>query len=270
MKKILGLIILAFLLVGCENKSIKVLKNSYEVLVDEVIELEYETDEEVELISSNLDVLKIVDGKVFGVGVGTAQVTIKTSKGKTKVTVKVNENPMPVEERAFHKALNNTKKLLNFTVKITLKEVIWETEDISKETSYTFYYKFDGSKYEFSGRSHPIYYEFKDEKYHKYEMTLDGYQEIVVNETFKKPFFIDLNYEDFDYLNNAYFLKYGNEEAFLSFYEEFPNAILTNGRITVDDYIKTISFSLTMPSEEIYQLLFEFVDINNTSVVIPQ
>lgn len=266
MKKLLVLFLLG-LLIGCSKRPIKLLESKYEVLVDEVVEIQFESDKEVELISSDPSIAKILDGKVWGVSVGETTITLKTDDFSIKATIKVLDNPTSAHIRQFTKAHVNTLALTNYTIKITLTEKIGEEEE---PVENIFYYKFSDTKYAFVGKQHPIYYEYENDQYFKYTMTLDGYQKEPVKTIENAPFFENIEVDDFEYLNNAYVLKYGKEAAFKGFYENIKDASLTNGRITLSDYFEVITFNLVMSTGEIYQYKFEFIDINSTTVDMPK
>ena len=83
------------------------------------------------------------------------------------------------------------------------------------------------------------------------------------------PFYVGITYDVLDFLNNAYFVKYGKERVFDSIKNQFMATEINNIRITISDgYYETISFNLTIRNK-IYGFTFEFISINKTVVLIP-
>ena len=123
MKKILFgfMLVLSLVLVGCkENKppepEVKLTKEVYEIMVEEEVDLEFTSEKTVVFTSENPEIATVDEaGKVKGVKVGKATVTLKA--GKTELTATVNvsstitvsEDPINLEVGETHNLGATTK-----------------------------------------------------------------------------------------------------------------------------------------------------------------
>ena len=351
MKKLLLILVMVLSLAGCtngeeppiiEDPTLELTQSSYEVKVDEEVDLVFTTNQEtVEFISNEPLIATVTAGKVKGIKVGETTISLKvegitvtatikvisditvtadpvaledgqthqldaTTKGATLTytssdaevatvsetglitgvntgtatitislveapsitkTVTVNVTKISAEQKAFAAAKASTEALENFTIKVTITEPVG-----SEQRDIIVYYKFDGAKFEYQTTNGSTFYELVEETYTKYTKSLEGYETSVVSSlpTGFSPFWIGLNFSDFDYLNESYFVKYGRESIFNSFTSQFTAAVLSNGILKLDTYYDQISFNLKLNSGEIYHFTFEFTDINETIVVIPE
>ena len=199
-------------------------------------------------------------------GTVTIKVSLKDDSNQFKeITLTVTERSE--DEVMFNNAKANTEALTNFTIKVTVKETINEVEQ-----DVVVYYQFDGEKYAFVTLNETTYYNLEDGSYYEYQKTLEGYTKVKLDEKPQafKPFYHNFMYEDFDYLNNAYLLKYGKESILNDFKRGFPGITsITNVKLTLGEHYKTIAFNLSQ-SGKIYPFLFEFIDIGETTVIIPE
>lgn len=351
MKKLLLILVMVLSLAGCtngeeppiiEDPTLELTQSSYEVKVDEEVDLVFTTNQEtVEFISNEPLIATVTAGKVKGIKVGETTISLKvegitvtatikvisditvtadpvaledgqthqldaTTKGATLTytssdaevatvsetglitgvntgtatitislveapsitkTVTVNVTKISAEQKAFAAAKASTEALENFTIKVTITEPVG-----SEQRDIIVYYKFDGAKFEYQTTNGSTFYQLVEETYTKYTKSLEGYETSVVSSlpTGFSPFWIGLNFSDFDYLNESYFVKYGRESIFNSFTSQFTAAVLSNGILNFDTYYDQISFNLKLNSGEIYHFTFEFTDINETIVVIPE
>jgi len=220
--------------------------------------------------SSSDDLIATVSesGLITGLDTGTATITISlVEKPSVTKTVEVIVTKISLEERQFISAKAATEALENFTIKVTITEPIG-----AEQRDIIVYYKFDGAKFEYQTTNGSTFYQLVEETYTKYTKSLEGYETSVVSSlpTGFSPFWIGLNFSDFDYLNESYFVKYGRESIFNSFTSQFTAAVLSNGILKLDTNYNQISFNLKLNSGEIYHFTFEFTDINETIVVIPE
>ena len=123
MKKILFgfMLVLSLVLVGCkENKppepEVKLTKEVYEIMVEEEVDLEFTSEKTVVFTSENPEIATVDEaGKVKGIKVGKATVTLKA--GKTELTATVNvsstitvsEDPINLEVGKTHNLGATTK-----------------------------------------------------------------------------------------------------------------------------------------------------------------
>lgn len=351
MKKFLLIFVLGFMLVGCTDDNepplvvdptLTLTQSTYDVLVDEEIDLIFESNRDtVQFESADPLIASVTNGKVKGLKVGTVTITLKvetievtatihvrstitvtkdtialedgqthqldaTTKGATlqysssddlvatvnesglitgldtgtaTITISLVEDPtvtetievtvtkISVEERNFIDAKAATEALENFTIKVTITEPVGE-----EQRDVIVYYKFDGDKFEYQTTNGSTFYELVEQTYTKYTKTLEGYEASSVNSLPSgfSPFWIGLKFSDFDYLNDAYFVKYGRESIFNSFTSQFTASVLSNGKLSLDTNYNEISFKLKLYSGEIYNFAFEFTHVNETIVVIPE
>lgn len=215
------------------------------------------SDVEVATVSENGTITAIAEG------VAVIQVYLTDDSSVVKnIELKV----ISEAERDFNVAKENTEALRNYTLKITIRETVEETVNES-----IVYYKFDGNKFEFTNPNTSVFYETVDGHVYEYENTLEGYKkkEVEALPSNFSPFYVGITYDVLDFLNNAYFVKYGKERVFDSIKNQFMATEINNIRITISDgYYETISFNLTIRNK-IYGFTFEFISINKTVVLIP-
>jgi hypothetical protein len=216
--------------------------------------------------SSDVDVATISEnGTITAIAEGVAVIQVCLTDDSS-VVKNIELKVISEAERDFNVAKENTEALRNYTLKITIRETVEETVSES-----IVYYKFDGNKFEFTNPNKSVFYETVEGHVYEYENTLEGYvkSEVEALPSNFSPFYVGITYDILDFLNNAYFVKYGKERAFNSIKNQFMATEINNIRITVlDGYYATISFNLTI-SNKSYGFTFEFIDINETVVRIP-
>lgn len=224
-------------------------------------ELVYHSSDELIATVSEVGLITALKG-----GSATIKVSLKDDASSFKeITLTVVERSE--DEVMFNTAKSNTESLTNYTLKVTVKETINDVEQ-----SVVVYYKFDGEKYAFVTLNETTYYNLENGFYYAYEKTLEGYVKTKLEDKPQafKPFYHNFIYEDFDYLNNAYLLKYGKESILNDFKRGFSGITnITNVKLTLGEHYQTLAFNLSQ-SGRVYPFLFEFIDIGETTVVIPE
>lgn len=220
--------------------------------------------------SDNLSVATVSNtGLITGVTPGTAKITVSVLEDASiKKEIQVTIESIPIVESNLLKAKDNTEALTNFTFVISITET---KEFVDEEVTFEFGYHFDGSKFMFTGDNDPLYYSIEDSKTYEYKNTENGYtkEEIESTPVEFAPFYVGLEFAQFDYQNGAYLLKYGNESHFDGFLQGLENPKISSIRLTLEnDFYKSISFIVTT-NDGTFRYVFEFSKINETNVTLP-
>ncbi len=239
---------------------------SLEMLEGETYELKATSKAPLNYSTSNADVVSVsAEGVITAVGEGSAEVTVSLVDDE-EVFKKVVLNVISLQEKAFNNAKENTEALTNYTLKVTIKEPVDET-DFNESVAY---YKFANDKFCFSNTNMSVFYQTVGEQTYEYKNTLEGYvkTKVAALPSGFVPFYLEFEYSILNYLNEAYFVKYGKEGVLDSFKNELGATQVSNIKITAGEYYEVISFNMTI-NKVVYSFTFEFIDINQTVVDLP-
>lgn len=240
---------------------------SLEMIEGETYELGATSKAPLEYSSSDQTVATVSEnGLITALKSGQTELNVNLVDDKT-ISKTILLNVLLLEEGIFKAAKEKTESLKNYTLKMTIKEL----GDGTSSNESVLYYKFDGNKFEFSNTNMSVFYEKSETKTFEYKNTLDGYVKSEVVEELPRrfiPFYFGIEYENLDYLNEAYFVKYGEEKVFDSLKTQLKAVQISNIKLVLNEYYETVVFNVVIGTTT-YNFVVEFLDINTTKVELP-
>lgn len=167
-----------------------------------------------------------------------------------------------INRTEFEEKLYNTAQLDNYSVELTVV--------LGEETSVS-HLKFDGNKSLVEAGNTVEYYETNDSMTYRYYPSSSGYlrETITLGSAPEVTFYEVLKETDFTLMESRYLLNFGTYESIDEFIKSYDrDATFANFELSVDTYITQIKLDILV-DDLVYKLTFNYYDINQTTVEVP-
>lgn len=227
----------------------------------------------LEFKSSNIDIATVDNkGLIKGISAGETTIVINSAtnpKLKRTLTVNVIDSRDPLEI-AFESVINKTNNLKNYTLEISVVELVDE-----ENYYHTILLEFVDNVTKLTASHIEEYYEVVGDKQYRYYQTVDGFAKEEINNSNYEAFLIyeDFTFDDFTY--NEVTEKYSLNPSDDHILDKFVNLFGEDGVILLfemslsDDYVEKMSFILNF-ADYAFNIEIEIINIDLTDVEVPE